>query len=378
MAKRGENIYKRKDKRWEGRFKCGVTASGKTAYKSVYAPTYSQCREKLKRAQSVYFNQPVVAKGQSTSKSPFGSLAQQWLNAVKPTVKASTFAVYKYSITHYLKAFERKKLEAISESMVKTFVAMLLNEGAKGGKGGLSVRTVGNILTILKAICSYGEKEYGHRSQIRSVKVSKQKATEEKVLTESSWEKLTKQLETDKSETALAVAISLYTGMRLGEICALRVEDIQLGERIIHVRRTVQRVRMEEAGKKTKLLIQTPKSEHSERKIPIPEVLCWRLAEKVAQSRGRTYLLSLDGKKALEPRTLQYRFQKFLKKMEIEAVNFHALRHTFATRCVEKNIDMKTISEILGHGSVKITLDRYMHSSLEFKRKQINRLSEAV
>ena len=124
--------------------------------------------------------------------------------------------------------------------------------------------------------------------------------------------------------------------------------------------------------------MQTPKSEHSERAIPIPEVLLERLAVKVAQSREKAYLFGIDGRKALEPRTLQYRFQKFLKKMEIEAINFHALRHTFATRCVEKNIDIKTISEILGHGSVKITLDRYMHSSLEFKRRQINRLDEAV
>lgn len=378
MAKRGENIYKRKDKRWEGRFKCGVTATGKTAYKSVYAPSYSQCREKLKRAQSAYYTQSVAPVKGIAGKISFGNLAQQWLNTMQPTVKASTFAIYSYNITHYLKALEHKKLEAISESMVKTFMTMLLQKGAKGGKRGLSVRTVGNILTILKAICSYGEKAYGCRSHVRNMKLPKQKMPSEKVLSASSWTKLTTRLEADRSETALAVAISLYTGMRLGEICALRLEDIQLGERIIHVRQTVQRIRTGEAAQKTRLLVQTPKSEHSERTIPIPEVLCWRLAESVAQNRGRHYLFSLDGKRPLEPRTMQYRFQKFLKNLEIEAVNFHALRHTFATRCVEKNVDMKTISEILGHGSVKITLDRYMHSSMDFKRKQINRLSEAV
>lgn len=378
MAKRGENIYKRKDKRWEGRFKCGATIVGKTAYKSVYASTYSECREKLKRVQSAYFNQPVAIVTESASKISFDILSQQWLIAIQPTVKASTYAVYSYIITHYLKALEHKKLEAVSESMVKTFVALLLQTGVKGGKGGLSVRTVSNILTILKAICSYGEKEYGCRSKVRNMKLPKQKMPPEKVLSESNWTKLTTRLEADRSETALAVAISLYTGMRLGEICALRVEDIQLGERVIQIRRTVQRVRTGETVQKTRLLVQTPKSEHSERTIPIPEVLCWRLAERVAQSRGRWYLLSQDGKKPLEPRTMQYRFQKYLKTLEIEAVNFHALRHTFATRCVERNVDMKTISEILGHGSVKTTLDRYMHSSMDFKRKQINRLSEAV
>lgn len=378
MAKRGENIYKRKDKRWEGRFKCGVSSSGKTAYKSVYAPTYSQCREKLKRAQSAYYVRSAAPMNSTVGKISFGNLAQEWLNVIKPTVKASTHAVYGYIIAHYLKTLERKKLEAIGESMVKPFIALLLEKGAKSGKHGLAIRTVGNILTILKAICSYGEREYGCKNLIRSVKLPRSKASEEKVLTEISWAKLTKRLEADRSETALAVAISAYTGMRLGEICALQTEDIKLDERVIHVRRTVQRIRTGEAERKTKLLVQTPKSEHSERKIPIPEVLYWRLAEKVAQSRKKVYLFGIDGKKALEPRTLQYRFQKFMKIMEIEEINFHALRHTFATRCVERNVDMKTISEILGHGSVKITLDRYMHSSMDFKRKQINRLSEAV
>ena len=108
MAKRGENIYKRKDKRWEGRFKCGVTAAGKTAYKSVYARTYSQCREKLKRAQSAYLLQLPEQAAEIPSKISFGMLAQQWLAAVRPTVKESTLAVYCYIVTHYLKALERK------------------------------------------------------------------------------------------------------------------------------------------------------------------------------------------------------------------------------------------------------------------------------
>lgn len=378
MARRGENIYKRKDNRWEGRFKCGVSATGKTAYKSVYARTYSQCREKLKRAQSAHINQSIAPPTPLASKITFGILAQQWLSATKPTVKDSTLAAYAYIIAHYLKALERKKLEAISESMVKAVLDMLQQKGGKHREPGLSLRTVGNILTVLKAVCSYGEKRYGCKNTIRNIRLPKQKAPEEKVLTEANWLKVTKRLKTDKSETALAVAISLYTGMRLGEICALRREDIHLKARVIHVRRTVQRVRTGETEQRTKLLVQTPKSEHSERKIPIPEVLLEWLAEKVAQNRDKAYVFSNSSKKALEPRTMQYRFQKFLKSIEVEAINFHALRHTFATRCVEKNIDIKTISEILGHGSVKITLDRYMHSSFEFKRKQINRLSEAV
>ena len=378
MAKRGENIYKRKDKRWEGRLKCGVRASGKTAYKSVYARTYSECREKLKRMQCAYFVQSVAVSAEFADKITFGTLAQQWLAAIKPTVKESTFAVYGYVIAHYLKALERRRVEGISESVVKTFFAILLEKGGKQKKRGLSLRTVGNVLTVFKSICGYGEKQYGCKNAAQSVKLPKKKAPQEKVLTQTNWTKLTKCLQANKSEIALAVAISLYTGMRLGEICALKVEDIRLDERVIHVKRSVQRVRGGEKGQKTRLLVQSPKSEHSERVIPIPQALLARLAERMAGRAELSYLFSTDGKKALEPRTLQYRFQKFLKQMEIERVNFHALRHTFATRCVEKEIDLKTISEILGHGSVKMTLDRYVHSSLEFKRKQMNRLDEAM
>lgn len=378
MAKRGENIYKRKDNRWEGRFKCGVTATRKTAYKSVYARTYSQCREKLKRAQSAYLMQPVVPTTELAHKIVFGMLARQWLVDIKPTVKESTFAVYSYIVTHYLKALERTRAESISENMVKSFFAMLLRGSEKQGRRALSVRTVGSILTVFKAIYNYAERRHGCKNVAQAVKLPRQKAPQEKVLTETDWKRLTKCLKTDKSEIALAVAISLYTGMRLGEICALRGEDIRLDERVIQVKRSVQRVRCSEMGQRTKLLVQSPKSEYSERKIPIPEVLLERLTEKTIRQKEKKYLFSVDGKSALEPRTLQYRFQKFLEQTKIAAINFHALRHSFATRCVERNVDLKTISEILGHGSVKITLDRYVHSSLEFKRRQINRIGEAI
>lgn len=377
MAKHGENIYRRKDKRWEGRFKCGVGANGKTAYKSVYAGTYSECREKLRRERAIYFVKPAEQATELAGQIVFGMLSQEWLEAIKPTVKESTFAVYSYVVAHYLKPLERKKAESISESLVKAFVAMLLHSGGKRRKG-LSSRTVGSALTVLKAICGYGEKRYGCKNAAQAVKLPKRNAPPEKVLTEASWRKLTKRLKADGSETALAVAISLYTGMRLGEICALQTEDIRLDEGVIQVRRNVQRVRTDSAAQKTKLLVQNPKSAHSERKIPIPQVLLGSLLETLARRRGKMYLFGIDDKKPLEPRTLQYRFQKFLKQMEIGAINFHALRHTFATRCVEKNIDLKTISEILGHANVKITLDRYVHSSLEFKRRQINLLDEAI
>ena len=219
----------------------------------------------------------------------FPLLVVPYLIRVIGIEKYGMIAVAQMCIRDSLKALERKKLEGISESVVKSFVVMLLQSGGKQGKSGLSLRTVGNILTVLKAICSYGEKIYGCKNSARSIKLPKQKMPQEKVLTEMSWTKLTRQLKADKSETALAVAISLYTGMRLGEICALRTEDVELSERVIHVKQTVQRVRTGEADQKTKLLVQTPKSEHSERTIPIPEVILERLAEKVAQSRNRAY-----------------------------------------------------------------------------------------
>ena len=164
---------------------------------------------------------------------------------------------------------------------------------------------------------------------------------------------------------SLGIVMALHTGMRIGEICALKWEDIDLPGKIIHVRHTLQRIQTFGTVKKTKIVITEPKSVSSVRDIPITDCLM-TLLKKL---RAGDDMFVLSGKrKPVECRTLQYYFKKVLSNANLPSVHFHSLRHAFATNCIALGFDVKTLSEILGHSSVEITLNRYVHSSIERKR----------
>lgn len=169
----------------------------------------------------------------------------------------------------------------------------------------------------------------------------------------------------------LAVLLCLHTGLRLGELCALQWTDIDIHTMTLTVNRTVQRISVQGYMTKTILLETEPKSEQSKRIIPLSD----ELVQLLLQIKGNQ-LYIFGGKKPLDPRTMQYRFKRILNKAGIENKNFHLLRHTFATNCVENKMDVKVLSEILGHSDVKITLNCYVHPTIELKRKQMDTLSD--
>ena len=157
----------------------------------------------------------------------------------------------------------------------------------------------------------------------------------------------------------------MFTGIRIGELCSLKWSDIDLEKNILTVSKTMQRIKKLDGNTATKILIDSPKSKSSVRKIPLPEFI----ADILKKLRGNSDDYVLTGKKLYaEPRTMQYRFSAILKKLSLPKVNFHALRHAFATNCIALGFDVKTLSEILGHSSVEITLNRYVHSSMDRKR----------
>lgn len=162
--------------------------------------------------------------------------------------------------------------------------------------------------------------------------------------------------------------------MRIGEVCALRWENIDFSEGVLSVRETLQRIQDTDDNncRKTKIVITEPKSKNSIRVIPLPV----SLTDIVCQfkSAPKAYLLTGRTDKFMEPRTLQYRFEKYISESGLCNVNYHALRHTFATRCIELGFDVKTLSEILGHTNVNITLNRYVHSSIDTKRANMQRI----
>ena len=173
----------------------------------------------------------------------------------------------------------------------------------------------------------------------------------------------------------LPTLMSLYTGMRLGEICALKWTDIDWGNQTIAVRRTVQRVaRMTGTDQKTMLMIGSPKSNRSHRVLPVPEFILEKLKEIMASGKASEYVFGKSGK-AAEPRTMQRRFKRMTRKLGIEGAHFHTLRHSFATRLLELGVDLKTVSTLLGHGSIKTTLDFYVHSLIEQQRSAMKLLA---
>lgn len=175
----------------------------------------------------------------------------------------------------------------------------------------------------------------------------------------------------------MGILLCLYTGLRLGEICALTWKDILMDEQCLYIHQTMQRIQVKDnTGKKTAVIIMPPKSGCSIRRISIPDEIRQLLSQ--IQKQDKAYLLTGMVHSYVEPRNMENRFKAVTKECNIIDVNFHALRHTFATRCVELGFDVKSLSEILGHASVNITMNRYVHPSMEHKKKNMNLLSELL
>lgn len=359
MARRGENIYKRKDGRWEGRYKCGFNSDGKAMYRSVYAMTYQEVREKLHKIKSAVVS--FVSSGKITVKE----LSEEWLRAVRLKVKTSTYACYNMKfIKHILPAFGGVVYDKLTADSIHEFIENKLKEG-------LSVKYVSDIIIVFKSMAKYISRIHGYANPLENVVLPKSEKNEMKLLSKSEQEKLCQFVLDKPDNTKIGILLSYYAGLRIGEVCGLKWCDIDLNKGIFKVQRTVQRVY---ENNYTRLIIDTPKSRSSIREIPLPKFLIEILRKFKADDS--TYILS-GTDKLIEPRTLQYRFKALLKKANLPSVNYHSLRHMFATNCIELGFDVKTLSEILGHATVETTLNRYVHSSMERKTSCMNLLKAA-
>lgn len=370
MSRRGENIYKRKDGRWEARYIYTKDLNGKAKYKYLYGKTYSEVKEKLCDliANSTNINQ-------STSNKNLNYFCNMWLKEVKSQLKFSTYVKY-YNIVnnHILPTMGFRKIQSIDTMLVKKFVSEKLTSGKLKGEG-LSPKTVKDILSVFRIIINYAS-NFGINSNINFNIINiKSKEAEIKVLSQNQCNKLSLYLINNMNFTNLGILICLYTGIRIGEICALKFEDISLSDKIIHIDKTVQRVQNfnETSTQKTSVIITLPKSPKSIRDIPIPNFIINIIKENFDCSPN-VFLLS-GNTSFIEPRTLENRLNSIINKCGIENINFHSLRHTFATHSVEVGFDLKSLSEILGHSSVNITLNRYVHTSMQLKQKNMAKLN---
>lgn len=376
MPKKGENIYKRKDGRWEGRYIKERTITGKIQYGYVYAKTYTETKKKLVDSICKQENHLVVSK-EIKNKDSFKIVATEWITFIQPQVKESTLVKYQNLLSAYLLPyFGTKQIMEITNDMVEVYCNYLLTNGGKKRKG-LSSKTVTDILSVLRSILKFASKTRKHISY-ETISVSiKQNRKELKVLTRKEQDQFCKYLYSHLNNRNIGILICLFTGIRLGELCALCWEDISLSEKTIYVHQTMQRIQdKSNTDKKTKVVVTTPKSSCSIRMIPIPDDLVTIINQISVPHEG--YFLTGSKEKFIEPRTMQNHFKKVIRQSSLHDVNYHCLRHTFATRCVEFGFDVKSLSEILGHASVNITMNRYVHPSIELKRENMQKLSSLL
>lgn len=300
----------------------------------------------------------------------FEKIAREWLSLKKMTVKHSTYVKYKNIIRLYLSDFFLdKNINKYDQSYYYQYFNSLIE------RHDLSTSTIKSIRFILKGILEYGEENY-HIKHINfsyiKISSSRQNIT---VLTKEESYQLSQYCQSHINDTTLAIYLSMYSGMRLGEICGLKWEDIDLDNGLITVLRTVQRIEDDINGtSKTSKMIFEPKTESSKRVIVMTDFLVEYLKsyQQMVSDEPSLYLIT-NSTSIPEPRNIQRKFKTICSHLGID-INFHNLRHSFATNCISCGIDIKTLSELLGHSNISTTMNLYVHPTIEYKREQINKI----
>lgn len=295
----------------------------------------------------------------------FSQVATEWLLFKKAKIKESTYLNYKFIIeSKFIKQFGKKTLEELLEYNFNSYIEMLMET--------LSNKTVKDIVSTLKGILRYAEMKYDINFKLNLVSSPSIYKKEIEIFSEKERKRMEKYCFKSKESKYLGILISLYTGLRIGEICALKWEDIDFENKLINVTHTLQRVYVDKSD--TKVIYTTPKTKKSIRKIPLSKVLYEKLKEISNEYPKEAFVLTGKKDKWVEPLGYRYTYKLILKQARVKYKKYHTLRHTFATRCIKVGMDMKSLSEILGHANVTITLNIYVHSSLETKNKFINKL----
>lgn len=364
----GENIFKRKDGRWEARYIKGYDLAGKIIYGFCYGRTYREAKEKVTKckAEVLAGRQPQCA----LNRRMFSWFCDEWLKNSERQNKLSTYVKYSAILERHIKPGLGGCCPAqLTTAVIKEFARDLSDEQ------GLAPKSVKDILVILRSILNYAKKHFPGVFLDLEIEYPKEPRKQMRILSRQEQSRFTQYLLTDMDTCKFGVLLALFTGMRIGELCALRWENVSLEEQTIRITQTMQRIKdfNQTGGAKTVVLVDTPKSDCSVRIIPMTEMAAG-LCRQMVPASGTAYLLT-GTQKYMEPRALQYRLGRYTEACGLNGVHFHTLRHTFATRCVEVGFEIKTLSEILGHATTTITLERYVHTSLELKRSNMTKLS---
>lgn len=364
---KGENIYKRKDGRWEGRYIKSRTVEGKAVYGSVYASNYIDVKNKLVK---VKFN--ILFENDSDLITYSGTITDwliYWLENIGIYhIKRTTYSNYiRFIRTLKILPLGKKQLIKISSNDVQNYVYYLQEKG-------LSAGSIKNMINFLKrAFKEAIDVNYITKNPCNNLKLPKVSINQVSALTIVEQQRL--EAIVIEEDSCSPVLLALYSGMRIGEISGLKWEDIDFNNQFIHVKRTVSRVvSTNESKSRTQLIIDTPKSTYSKRIIPLSDNLKHYL-ENMKKKSESEFVVGKN-KEFMDPRLITYRFKKSLVKAGIKDIRFHSLRHTFATRCLENGVDIASLSKLLGHQSVKMTLDTYSDSMMSNRIVAIKKLDE--
>lgn len=367
--RKGENIFKRKDGRWEARYIKGYELSGKARYGFCYGKTYREAKEKVSNCKAALTaGKPLPHIG---TRRRFAFYCDEWLRLRRSKIRESTYIKYTTVLGKHIKP----KLggcfpTGITTGVVDDFARELLNED------GLSVKTVHDILVLLQSILKYTAAQFPGIFPTVEINYPKGNRKEIRVLSRDEQELFTRYLLEDTDECKFGVLLMLFSGVRIGELCALKWGNVNFKEQTIHITETLQRLHdfTTDGEMCTRVVIGAPKSDTSIRTIPLTEQAV-KLCRRFETENPAAYILT-GTEKYMEPRTLQYHIEKYTKECGLEGVHAHTLRHTFATRAVEVGFEIKSLSEVLGHSTTAITLERYVHSSMELKRSNMDKLAE--
>lgn len=365
--RKGENIYLRKDGRWEGRYPKGRKLNGRIKYGYVYGKSYTEVKQALYPLRIRYQSLQEI---QGVSTGTFSEWASEWLNEVREDVKPSTLSSYYYKLTKYI--FPLIKDIPLNELTLETGKTILVELQKQ-----LARSTVQVIFRIVNK-CLNRAKKGGklHTNPFSELKIPKTKQKKIRALTLSEQKKVMKVAAKEKKGRGIPALLALYSGMRIGEIAALKWTDIDFETNLISVHHTYQRIPTGQSMKKTQLILADSKTEASVRVIPMGRTLRKLLLQHRKHSKGG-FVFSTKGQPC-EPRLLTYHFHRIRLKAGLIQIHFHQLRHTFATRCLEAKTDISSVSALLGHASTQMTLDTYVDAMMEQRVQVINELDRLI
>lgn len=367
MARKGNNIYHRKDLRWEGRYHKGRKANGQIKYGYVYGKTYEEVKRKLGPLRR---HAQITLELYGNSVVEYYDWSLTWLSEQQKVVKPATYTSYLSKLRKCIwPQLGNLSLYQLDQKAIEGAIAAWQGNG-------LALSSIKVVLRILSQSLKYAiKKDLLQRNPCEAVVLPKQVQEKVHALTRREQKRLETTALAEQDTRAKAVVLAMETGLRIGEIAALKWEAVDLNRRVLVVKHTFQRV-LSADGKQTELQLGAPKTHSSLRVVPMTSKLHGLLLELKKEAQGE-FVFSTKGKPC-EPRLLTYHFHRVRKKARLEGIHFHQLRHTFATRCLESTIDPLNVSKLLGHASPQLTTSVYYDSMMEQRVAVIAAMEDAL